>query len=155
MAASGFPENPMADKKIELRCHLYTRPSATAGMPVVESPDEGVPAGSVVSMPADQADRLIKLGLAKEVGEAAEVFASANMEHPQALARANRAGPVVLFARNELCALVRPDLAATSETLLERLLDPRVKLGTSTPRADPSGDYAFAVFARASFTDDR
>lgn len=82
-------------------------------------------------------------------GEAAEVFASANMEHPQALARTNRAGPVVLFARNELCAFVRPDLSATSETLLERLLDPRVKLGTSTPRADPSGDYAFAVFARA------
>ena len=82
-------------------------------------------------------------------GETAEVFASANMEHPQALARTNRAGPVVLFARNELCAFVRPDLSATSETLLERLLDPRVKLGTSTPRADPSGDYAFAVFARA------
>lgn len=82
-------------------------------------------------------------------GEAAEVFASANMEHPLALAQAGRAGPVVLFARNELCAFVRPDLAATSETLLERLLDPKVKLGTSTPRADPSGDYAFAVFARA------
>lgn len=82
-------------------------------------------------------------------GEAAEVFASANMEHPQALAQAGAAGPVVLFARNELCAFTRPDLSATSETLLERLLDPKVKLGTSTPRADPSGDYAFAVFARA------
>lgn len=63
----------MADKKIELRCHLYTQPSATSGMPVVESPDEGIPAGSVVSVPAEQADRLIKLGLAKEVGEAPEV----------------------------------------------------------------------------------
>ncbi len=82
-------------------------------------------------------------------GEAAEVFASANMEHPQALARSGLAGPVVLFARNELCAFARPDLAVTSETLLERMLDPKVKLGTSTPRADPSGDYAFAVFARA------
>ncbi|WP_332698081.1 molybdate ABC transporter substrate-binding protein [Bosea sp. (in: a-proteobacteria)] len=82
-------------------------------------------------------------------GEAAEVFASANMEHPQALARSGLAGPVVLFARNELCAFARPDLAVTSETLLERMLDPAVKLGTSTPRADPSGDYAFAVFARA------
>ncbi|MDU0343130.1 molybdate ABC transporter substrate-binding protein [Bosea rubneri] len=82
-------------------------------------------------------------------GEAAEVFASANMEHPQALAQAGAAGPVVLFARNELCAFVRPDLAVTSETLLDRLLDAKVKLGTSTPRADPSGDYAFAVFARA------
>jgi molybdate transport system substrate-binding protein len=28
-------------------------------------------------------------------------------------------------------------------------MDPAIKLGTSTPRADPSGDYAFEVFARA------
>ena len=41
----------------------------------------------------------------------AEVFASANMEHPQALASAGKSGPVVLFARNRLCALVRPGLA--------------------------------------------
>ena len=33
-------------------------------------------------------------------GAKAEVFASANMEHPQALAKANKSGPVVLFARN-------------------------------------------------------
>lgn len=30
-----------------------------------------------------------------------------------------------------------------------RLLDPAVKLATSTPGADPGGDYAWAVFARA------
>lgn len=86
-------------------------------------------------------DRLIR-------GEAGEVFASANLEHPQALARAGLAGPAVLFARNELCAFLRPGLAATSATLLELMLDPKVKLGTSTPKADPSGDYAFAVFAK-------
>src|SRR5258708_22359598 len=33
-------------------------------------------------------------------GAPADVFASANMEHPQALAQAKRSGPVVLFARN-------------------------------------------------------
>lgn len=82
-------------------------------------------------------------------GEAAEVFTSADLGNPQALARDRLAGPVVLFARNELCAFARPDLAVTSGTLLERMLDPQVKLGTSTPKADPSGDYAFAVFARA------
>jgi molybdate transport system substrate-binding protein len=82
-------------------------------------------------------------------GATAEVFASANMEHPQALAMANKSGPVVLFARNKLCALVRPGLAVTSETLLDRMLDPHIKLGTSTPKADPSGDYAFEVFRKA------
>jgi molybdate transport system substrate-binding protein len=91
-------------------------------------------------------------GLLKDeiaAGGKAEVFASANMEHPQALAKAGKSGPVVLFARNQLCALVRPGLAVTSDTLLERMLDPLIKLGSSTPRADPSGDHAFEAFRRA------
>ena len=65
------------------------------------------------------------------------------------LARAGKAGPVVLFARNRLCALARPEVGVTSDTLLDRLLDPAVTLGTSTPRADPAGDYAWEVFRRA------
>ena len=87
-------------------------------------------------------DRLLK-------GEAADVFASANMEHPQELHDKGVAAPVRRFARNSLCALAGPKLEVTSENLLERLLDPAIKLGTSTPKADPSGDYAFAMFARA------
>jgi ABC-type molybdate transport system substrate-binding protein len=82
-------------------------------------------------------------------GEAAEVFASANMEHPGTLSKAGKAGPVRRFARNRLCALAAPGLKVDTATLLERMLDPAVKLGTSTPKADPSGDYAFALFARA------
>jgi molybdenum ABC transporter molybdate-binding protein len=82
-------------------------------------------------------------------GESAEVFASANMTHPRALHDAGKSGPVVLFARNDLCALVRPGLAVETDTLLATMLDPAVKVGTSTPKADPSGDYAFEVFAKA------
>src|ERR1700752_3137026 len=82
-------------------------------------------------------------------GSRAQVFASANMEHPQSLVAAGRSSPVVLFARNRLCALVRPDLTVTPATLLETLLRAAVKIGTSTPKADPSGDYAFEVFAKA------
>jgi molybdate transport system substrate-binding protein len=82
-------------------------------------------------------------------GARAEVSASANMEHPLALATAGKSGPVVLFARNRLCALVRPGLAVESATILDRMRDPSVKLGTSTPRADPSGDYAWEVFRKA------
>lgn len=76
-------------------------------------------------------------------GEAQDLFAAANMEHPRAL------GPTVAFARNRMCAIARPGLEVTAGTLLERMLDPQVKLGTSTPRADPAGDYAFMLFARA------
>ena len=82
-------------------------------------------------------------------GANAAVFASANMEHPQALMLAKRGGPVVLFARNKLCALVRPGIAVAPESLLDRMLDPGVRIGTSTPKADPSGDYAWEVFRKA------
>ena len=82
-------------------------------------------------------------------GEQGDLFASADMGQPLALQAAGKAGPVVLFAHNRLCALVRPNLNVTSETLLSAMLDPAVRLGTSTPKADPSGDYAWEVFRRA------
>ena len=85
-------------------------------------------------------------------GEHADVFASANMEHPQALAGAGKAAPVKRFARNALCALAAPGVAVTPDTLVERMLDPAVKLGTSTPKADPSGDYAWMMFERVEST---
>jgi molybdate transport system substrate-binding protein len=84
-----------------------------------------------------------------EGGERGDVFASADMDHPRRLAVQGRAGAVTVFTRNRLCALARPGLTATSEDLLDRMLDPAVRLGTSTPKADPSGDYAWAVFERA------
>ena len=89
--------------------------------------------------------------LKKEIAEGAkaDVFASANMEHPQALFAEKKSGTVARFARNRLCALVKPGFSVTSATLLDRMLDPDVKLGTSTPKADPSGDYAFEVFHKA------
>ena len=81
-------------------------------------------------------------------GEAFEVFASANLEHPVAVGR-ERGRPAVLFARNRLCVIARSGLDLSTEGLLDRMLDPAVKLGTSTPGSDPAGDYAFAAFARA------
>ena len=84
-----------------------------------------------------------------EKGEPTDVFASADVANAQALARAGRAAAPVVFARNRLCALVAPGVDATPETLLARMLDPTVKLGTSTPKADPSGDYAWQLFEKA------
>ncbi|MGR3315963.1 MAG: molybdate ABC transporter substrate-binding protein [Roseovarius indicus] len=84
-----------------------------------------------------------------EAGETAHVFASANMRHPRTLESAGKGGPVVLFARNRLCALARPDVEVSSGTLLEVMLKPETRLGTSTPKADPSGDYAFELFDKS------
>ncbi len=81
-------------------------------------------------------------------GAHADVFASANMEYPQALNLAHKSGPVMLFARNKLCALARTGLKVDTANLLDRMLDPAIKLGTSTPNSDPSGDYAFEVFRK-------
>lgn len=84
-----------------------------------------------------------------EEGEAPDVFASANMGHPEKLATAGWGGPVVMFTRNQLCALCRPEIETTPETLLATLLNDGVRVGTSTPKADPSGDYAWELFKRA------
>ena len=88
--------------------------------------------------------------LGKEIaaGAKADVFTSANMEHPQALFDDGTSGPVARFARNTLCALVKQGLDVTSANLLARMLDPKIKLAISTPRADPSGDYAIEVFTK-------
>ncbi|MEZ5935692.1 MAG: molybdate ABC transporter substrate-binding protein, partial [Alphaproteobacteria bacterium] len=74
--------------------------------------------------------------------------------HPKTLEAAGKGGPVVLFARNKLCGLAKGDLAVSEVTLLDVLLDPDVRVGTSTPKADPSGDYAFALFAKADAVSD-
>jgi molybdate transport system substrate-binding protein len=84
-----------------------------------------------------------------EGGEQADVFASANMQHPGALMAAGWGGPVALFARNQLCALAQPDLKVETASLLDAMLRDDVRLGTSTPKADPSGDYAWQVFEKA------
>ncbi len=84
-----------------------------------------------------------------EDGETPDVFASANMNHPAVLEDAEWGSPVVLFARNQLCALSQPEVDVTSETLLPVLLDENIRVGTSTPKADPSGDYAWELFKKA------
>lgn len=83
-----------------------------------------------------------------EEGAPADLFASADMEHPRALAE-RFGGTVRAFAANRLCVLAGPGLGLSSETLLERLLDPNLRVGMSTPGADPSGDYALQLFSKA------
>jgi molybdate transport system substrate-binding protein len=84
-----------------------------------------------------------------EHGDHVDVFASADMDQPRRLAHSRSGSFVAMFVRNRLCALGRANLGLTSDNLLDRLLDPPIRLATSTPGADPGGDYAWAVFARA------
>jgi len=84
-----------------------------------------------------------------EKGEPAQVFASADTDHPQRLAAGGAWQAPVVFTRNALCALAAPNVDASPQTLLATLLRSDVRVGTSTPRADPSGDYAWALFRKA------
>lgn len=85
-------------------------------------------------------------------GEAADVFASANMQHPEALMQAGRAQRVLPFARNAMCALATPGFSLQGKPLAQRMQDADVKLGISTPKADPAGDYAWQLFERIEST---
>ena len=84
-----------------------------------------------------------------EKGEAAQVFASADMDHPLRLARAGGWAAPSVFALNQMCVLAAPSVVVSTDTLLATMLRPDVRVGTSTPKADPSGDYAWALFRRA------
>ena len=84
-----------------------------------------------------------------EKGEAAQVFASADTEHPQRLASAGGWQTPSIFVRNGLCALSSEKITTTPATLLETLLRAEVRVGASTPKSDPSGDYTWALFRKA------
>jgi molybdate transport system substrate-binding protein len=79
-------------------------------------------------------------------GEAFDVFASAALPHAQALTEAGLSGPSVLFARNALCVLAHTNRTLDAGNLIETLLKPDVRIGTSTPVADPAGDYTWEMF---------
>ncbi|MEH2288891.1 molybdate ABC transporter substrate-binding protein [Nostoc sp.] len=84
-----------------------------------------------------------------KTGKSADVFASADIDNPQTLFEEGLSEPVVNFTSNRITAVVRSGLNITSDNLLDFLLKPEIKVGTSTPIADPSGDYAWQIFDKA------
>ena len=127
--------------------HLYAAGSLKAAMADITKAFEATTPGVKIETTLG-ASGLLRERI--EAGETAHIFASADTGHPKRLADQGRAAmPVAVFARNGLCALVRTGLTVTSDTLLDTLLDPKTRIGISTPKADPSGDYAFALFAKA------
>ncbi len=81
-----------------------------------------------------------------EAGDRFDLFASANMAHPDRLVAYGLAEETTCFVRNRLCVLARADLGLTCENLVEVLSTPSTRIGISTPGDDPSGDYAFEMF---------
>jgi molybdate transport system substrate-binding protein len=84
-----------------------------------------------------------------EKGETPDLFLSADMAAPRALARSGRAKlAAVAFARNQLCVVASPATGLTAANLVATMLAPSVRIKTSVPKADPAGDYAMALFDR-------
>ncbi|WLS79884.1 substrate-binding domain-containing protein [Erwinia pyri] len=81
-----------------------------------------------------------------EQGEPCHLFASANSAHPQKLLDTGRALATSVFTHNSLCLSINPTLAAEKREWLDMLLDPTLRVATSTPLSDPSGDYAWQLF---------
>ena len=105
----------------------------------------GLPAGAVAAPTFGPAGALRKRLLA---GEQADLFASADLAQPRAVT-AKVPGLVLPFAHNRMCVIAPEKLGLTSNNVLDRLLSPQLRLATSTPDADPGGDYARAVFRQA------
>lgn len=81
-------------------------------------------------------------------GEECDLFASANLAHPQALLTAGRAQAVVPFASNKLCLTVRSDVMHNGDDWRSLLNRTDLRLATSTAGCDPSGDYTQELFNR-------
>lgn len=89
--------------------------------------------------------------LRKEIegGRPVDLFASAALEHAEALARQGLLGQSSVFAHNDLCVVSTPRLGLRAGNLLEILARPGVRLATSTPVSDPMGDYTWQFFRKA------
>ncbi|WP_319583054.1 substrate-binding domain-containing protein [uncultured Pseudodesulfovibrio sp.] len=83
-----------------------------------------------------------------EEGARPDLFLSASMAHAEAVARLDDYEEAMPLLENRLCLFGREELL-TANDALRAMLDPDSRLGTSTPGADPGGDYAHAVFDRA------
>jgi molybdenum ABC transporter molybdate-binding protein len=86
-----------------------------------------------------------------EAGLRPDVFASADTAAPQALQQQGLTGPVQTFASNQIVAVFRSGFGrnVSPPELLGVLLESSTRIGTSTPVADPLGDYTQAIFQKA------
>ncbi|WP_051261481.1 substrate-binding domain-containing protein [Desulfovibrio inopinatus] len=90
-----------------------------------------------------------------EQNNAAELLVSADMGHPTQLWEQKLALPPIPFAGNSLRLMVAPGVTVPNGVdrdppiVLDWLLGDDIRIATSTPGLDPSGDYAWECFALA------
>jgi molybdate transport system substrate-binding protein len=83
-----------------------------------------------------------------EAGDAVHIFISASPTHTERLVATGKLRSSNVFANNSLCVIARPGIVLTEQNVIDMLLSPETALGTSTPGADPSGDYTWEMFKK-------
>jgi molybdate transport system substrate-binding protein len=84
-----------------------------------------------------------------EKGDPADLLMSADLASPRKLESQGRTTvPIIPFARNRMCIVSRRSAGVTAANLIDRMLADGTRLKTSTPIADPSGDYAWSIFKK-------
>lgn len=81
-----------------------------------------------------------------EQGEICDLFVSANLQHPEKLRQQGLADHTGHFTNNRLCLTAKRDCVIEQDDWLSLLLREDLRLGTSTPLCDPSGDYTLQLF---------
>src|ERR1700750_2521850 len=108
----------------------------------------------VATVTSARADDLVLYGAGslREVmaaGEHVDVFTSADVGHARKLVEDGRASVMAVFARNTVCLLSPAAFGGRTDTVLDKLLAPGVRVGVSPPKVDPLGDYTLRLFAAA------
>jgi molybdate transport system substrate-binding protein len=84
-----------------------------------------------------------------EKGEPAQVFASADTDHPRRLAEQGGWQPPVVFTRNALCAIDQRQARGNSGHPAGNDAAAERARGYLHPEGGPRGDYAWALFGKA------
>ena len=79
-------------------------------------------------------------------GRPFDLFVPAATSHAEAVHQAGLGGSPVLLLHNRLCAMVRADRNVDAATIVNFVLAPATRIGTSAPGSDPGGDYANAWY---------
>jgi molybdate transport system substrate-binding protein len=81
-----------------------------------------------------------------EAGDKVDIFTSANVAHPAKLLADGRATVIAVFARNTVCVVALPQLGLTPENVVDKILQPNVKLAVQPAKIDPLGDYTLQLY---------
>lgn len=126
----------------------YSAERAATRSPAGEIPARGQPSPGIRYLFGPSG----KLRERIEAGDEVQLFASAAPEHTERLLANGKLRSSNAFASNSLCVIARPGLTLSEDNIVATLLDANLKLGTSTPGADPSGDYTWAMFRKIEIT---